>query len=175
MPDTSKGFEDAVLDRILSMVDPMVDGMAGTMGMPPGAKKYSQREIDELWNASPIADPDQRARTMFDLYHQGVPIGEITDQVYPNRRKVIETSRPNPDERIQFAQQQDRRMARMARDLSHHVPGVEPWASITQENAPPEPEQTMPGQMIDAAPVQATSTPGWADPGGQFGLTGPQV
>jgi hypothetical protein len=168
------GFEEAVLERILGQVDAMVDGMAGTMGTPPGAQKYSQREQEEMWNASPVADPEQRAQQMMQMYQQGIAAGtdpkalveQITDQVYPNRRKLIESGRPRIDDQITYAKQMERQLARRARDQGVHIPGVEPWASITQENAPPEPE------MIEAEPVQASSVPGWAEPGGQFGLTG---
>lgn len=181
MPENS-GFEEAVVDRLLNMFDPFVDGMAGQMGMPSGATRYSQRDVDEMWSFSPVPDPEQRAKQMADLYHQGVPIEDITDQMYPNRRKIIETGRPRVAEQIAFAKQQERRMARMARDEGHHIPDVEPWATITQDNAPPQ--ETASGESsapVPVAPAMPTPdlaagvppAPGWGEPGGQFNLTGP--
>jgi hypothetical protein len=185
MADTDIGFEQAVINGIVQDMDAMSEAMGHGMGMPPGGKHYSQREQDEMYNASPIADPTERAQTMTRLYQEGIVAGtdpqalveQITDQVYPDRRRLIESGRPDPRDQIAYAKQMERQLARQARDQGVHIPGVEPWASITQENAPPEPEsvQTMPGQMADATVAQATSVPGWAEPGGQFGLTGPQI
>lgn len=186
------GFEQAVQDRILDMTDAMVDAAGGLMGMPPGGKRYTPTEQAEMWNASPIADPEQRARQMLQLYQQGVPIGDITDQIYPNRRKLIETGRPNLPEQQKFSDQMERQMARLARDSGHHIPGVEPWGTITAENAPQEaaegttmssmsaPMSSMSAPMSafqqpDMPPPDSAAgapTPGWAEPGGQFGLTG---
>ena len=193
------GFEQAVIDGILQDLDPLSEALGQSMGMPPGAQKYSDREIDELWNASPIADPEQRAQQMMAMYQQGIASGadpkalveQITDQVYPKRRQVIETSHAKPDDQIKFAKQQERRMARQARDLGHHIANVEPWATITQDNAPDPNASPGPvgGSSAPAAglgsPASAgaenpagaptpPTVPGWAQPGGNLGLTGMQ-
>jgi hypothetical protein len=107
------GFEEAVLRRIDQMADPMAEAAANMMGMPPGGKKYSQSEIDAEWNWSPMASPQVRVEAMLELKALGKTDEEITDAVYPNRRRLIKTSHPNINEQIKFAKAQNARMAKL--------------------------------------------------------------
>jgi hypothetical protein len=173
-----KGFEQNVIDGIVQGLDMFADALGQSMGMPPGAQKYSQREQDEMWNFSPIASPDERAQQMMALYQQGMSVEEITDQIYPNRRKLIESGRPKIEDRIKFAKQMDRRMAKLASQYQETAGGETgaPSAPVDAADAPaPADGVTTPAGAPPPGgpPMQATPAPGWADPSGQFGLTGP--
>jgi hypothetical protein len=194
MPE-QQGFEEAVVQKILQQVDPLVSAVAQQMGPGANTQRYSEADQVKLWSFSPIADPAERAKKMLELHQQGLPPEQITDQVYPNRRGLIESGRPKVKDQIAYAQRMDRLMARSARDLGVHFPHDPTWARITEPNAPaetptmsepsaapppatlapsapapaggPAPAGTSP---INVAPTQATSTPGWAvGSGGLFG------
>lgn len=132
------GFEQAVIEGINAQVDTLAAAIAGGMGMPPGGKRYTQREQDEEWNFSPIADPRTRLETMAQLLMLGKSTEEITDQIYPKRRKLIETGRPRHEDRQAFARQMKARMAKLATEMLEAGPpaqGVPP--SPTPTAAPP--------------------------------------
>lgn len=113
----AQGFEETVIERINQMVDPMADAAAGLMGMPPGGKRYTQAEIDNEWNFSPLADPKTRAETMLALKQLGKSDEEITDAVYPKRRRLITTGRPKIADQLSFAKAQANRMAKLAVEM----------------------------------------------------------
>lgn len=135
-----KGFEDLTADGVNALLDPMAEAMAVSMGMPPGGKKYSQQEVDDQWNYSPIANPQVRAETMLQLHQLGVPIEKITDQLYPNRRGLITTSRPKIHDQIQFAKSQDQRMAKLATESQTQMPRMEQPAPASDPVQQPAPE-----------------------------------
>lgn len=191
----SQSFEDAFASRVLGMIDPMSEAVAQSMGLGGDTQTYSEADQLKMWNASPIADPDHRAQQMLTMYQQGMHPEDITDQIYPQRRKLIQTGRPKIADQIQYAQQMDRLMARQARDMGIHVPYDETWAEITKPNAP-TPEETPELQSsgaaippvtappapvagggtappaapppIDVQPTAATSAPGWASQTGSL-------
>lgn len=100
-----KGFEDSVLEAIGGQTDSMIDAIAGTMGLPPGAKRYTRQEQIDEWNFSPITDPQERMNKAVELHMQGATGSTITDFLYPNVRKLIGSTRIRPDEQIQFARE----------------------------------------------------------------------
>jgi hypothetical protein len=148
MPSTDKGFEQAVIDGIIGQLPTLATSVAQQMGTPPGAKRYSQQEQDEQWNFSPIADPRTRAETMIQLKALGKSNEEITDAIYPNRRRLVETGRPDHTERIRFARQMKARMARLATEMLEArpqaqetslspIPTAPSLPSVPQMGAPP--------------------------------------
>lgn len=137
----SQSFEDAFASRVLGMIDPMSEAVAQSMGLGGDTQTYSEADQLKMWNASPIADPDQRAQQMLTMYQQGMHPEDITDQIYPQRRKLIQTGRPKIADQIQYAQQMDRLMAKQALEAGIHFPHDETWGKITAPNAP-EPEET---------------------------------
>jgi hypothetical protein len=157
MADTP-GFESAVLSKVLAQIDGMVEATASAMGMPPDGKQYSQREIDDEWNFSPIADPQQRATTMIGLKQSGKTDEEITDTVYPNRRRLVTTGRPKLSDQIAFAQQQSKRMAKMlAEQQQQSMPSsLDAFSAPLPDPGPlPPPPMGMMGMGPQAQPVQA--------------------
>lgn len=117
MPE-QKGFEDAAADRVNQLIDPMVEASAGMMGMPSGGKKYTTDEQLMEWNASPIADPQQRLMTMQQLMMQGKTDEEITDMVYPGRRRLQTMNRTKIDEQVKFAREMRTLMDKKAAELT---------------------------------------------------------
>src|SRR5438045_3615937 len=86
-----RDIEEAALQRIGEQFDAMADAFANEAGLPPGGKRYSTDEQLAEWNYSPIADPVTRAETMAQLLGMGVSVEKITDQIYPNRRRLVTT------------------------------------------------------------------------------------
>lgn len=142
MADT-QGFEQAAIDRILAMVDPMSDAAASMMGLPPGGKRYTQQEIDDDWNWSPIADPGQRVQAMLQLRDLGKTDEEITDAIYPKRRRIIETSHPKLADRIAFAKQMDARMQKLSEEMAAQM-APEPSSLALPAPTAPEPQTAAP-------------------------------
>jgi hypothetical protein len=180
-----QSFDEVFTDRMIGMLDPMADAMAEKMGGSLGTQKYSEADQLKIYNASPIADPNERAQTMLQMFQQGIHPEDITDQVYPERRKLIKAGRPKIQDQVQYAKQMDRLMARQARDQGIHAPYDDTWSGITAPNAPTEDTQASsvmdvsppsvappasaaggapisPGAPLDIQPSQATSQPGWA-------------
>lgn len=129
-----RGYEDAVIERISAQVDPLAEAMADAMGLPPGGKTYTQDDIDAEWSFSPLASPEERVTAMLQLKQLGKTDEEITDLVYPNRRRLVEASHPGPAERIKFAKAQDARMQKLAAAMT--PPPVEPMPPPAPMTAP---------------------------------------
>ena len=138
------GFEEAALRRIGQQLEPMADAAAGVMGMPPGGTKYSQSEQLETWNYSPIADPRVRVETMLELKALGKTDEEITDALYPKRRQLITTGRPQTAAQIRFAKEMDTLMMKQGEALGMPMPEASPA---------PQPEPAAPS--MPAEPVQS--------------------
>lgn len=155
-----QGFEEAALARIAQQLDPMADATAGQMGMPPGAKRYTAEDELVQWNYSPIASPQVRVETMIELHAAGKSLEEITDAVYPNRRRLITTGRTRPDEQIAFAKQMASLMQKKAAEQAPTpqpmpVSGTVPMSMDTMPmGTPPAPmAPAPPAPMPAAAPV----------------------
>lgn len=158
MPDR-KSFEDAVIDRIMSQMDDMVDGVAARLGLPPGAKRYTPDEQLKMATFSPITDPNERMMKAAEMLGQGATVEDVTDALYPDIRKLIETTRRLPEERIAFARtlrgQIDQKMSTAPQTLP------ESPAPAWSAPAPMTPEQP----LTPAAPMmQAPSTPQMPQP-----------
>lgn len=93
------GFEDSVIQRILSSIDPIIDGTAGQLGKPPDSARYTAEQQVQLATESPFPDP---AMKLAELQAQGMPTKEIMDTVYPKWRPLIETGRPRVIERQKY-------------------------------------------------------------------------
>lgn len=150
------GFEEAVLQRIDQTMDPMVDAVAQRLGTPPGAKTYTTDEQLTEWNFSPIADPAQRVEAMLALKAQGQTNEQITDAIYPNRRRLITTGRPRADQQIAFAREMNRLMQKKEAERMAQMP---PVAGAT---APLSTPATAPNAALTApstAPIAPATTP----------------
>lgn len=149
------GFEEAVLQRIDQMMDPMVDAVAQRLGTPPGAKTYTTDEQLTEWNFSPIADPAQRVEAMLTLKMQGRTDEEITDAIYPNRRRLITTGRPRIDEQVKFAREMNRLMQRKEAERMAQMP-----PALAMDAAPAAGLQAQPSLGVgDVAPAPMTAPP----------------
>lgn len=147
-----QGFEDAVSQGVNDLMDVMPKAMATGLGMPPGGKQYTQAEVDAEWNYSPIADPHARVQTMLQMKLLGKTAEEITDMVYPNRRRLITTGRPRVSEQIAFAQQMDRRMAKLMGEYQQ------------QAGIPAQPDTAV-GANMPAPMMSPPASPPLPDPG----------
>lgn len=150
-----RGYEEEVLTRIDGMLDPLSEATADMMGLPPGGKRYTQAEIDAEWNFSPIGDPQVRAETMLQLKQLGKTNEEITDQVYPNRRRLITTSRPLVSDQIAFAKGQARRLEKMRAEQAPPPP------SPLDQQAPPDPP--MPAAPVPEPQMAQSAPPSMLD------------
>jgi len=68
----SRSLEDQFAERVDQNLDPMAQGIADHLGPAPGAERYSQREIDDLWDTP---DTGLDSQQLFAALQQG-----ITDQ-----------------------------------------------------------------------------------------------
>lgn len=112
------GVEETAINRALDVVDGLITAAPGLMGTPPGAQRYSQDEQLAMWNKSPIADPRQRVDAMLTLKQQGKTNEEITDLIYPERRKLAATGRTRAAEQIQFARDMARLMDQKSQEYA---------------------------------------------------------
>lgn len=148
-----QGFEDAVLERIGQTIDPMVNAVSSRLGPAPDTKKYTASDQLAEWNYSPIASPQQRVEAMLTMKMQGKSDEEITDFVYPNRRRLITTGRTRADEQIAYAREMARLMERKAQEMGH-PPAMDAMpGSVPQAQPLPGQGATMPAPQT--APTQA--------------------
>ncbi len=146
MPDVP-GFEEAFQQAVSTQADAMIDGIAGVMGTPPGAKRYTRQEMLDEWNFSPIADPQERMNKALEMHVQGATGETITDFLYPNVRRLIETGRTKPDEQDAFA----REMRKLA-----GWPDVAPQTDEeVAATIPPVPQPPVPPAMSPMDPMAA--------------------
>ncbi len=165
MPD--KGYEDVAIQRINGMLDPMAKAMAQGMGMPPGGQKYSESDELEQWNYSPIADPRVRVEAMLELKQLGKTDEEITDAVYPNRRRLIATGRPQISAQISFAKQMDKKMAKLGAQFGQEQGAglqAQPFKDVGADFTPaptmapsPAPAPAEQPEPLASAPIQPPS------------------
>lgn len=158
------GFEQAVLDRISQMVDPMADAMADAMGLPPAAKKYSEREQLEMWNYSPEPSPQKRVEWMLSLKMQGQSNEQITDAVYPNRRTLVTSGRPNVTEQIKFAKEMRKLMERKATEAGMQMPTDPGTSADSFAVEMPMPEAMPIDPMSAPTPMDAAMPMGMPEP-----------
>ena len=111
------GFEDAVIAKIMSAIDPIVNATAIQQGRPPASATYSTQEQVDMATFSPYRDPETAIAVMLQ---QGMAQGrkpedlvdEIADAVYPKLRGLIEAGRPKLDERISYGESLGREIAK---------------------------------------------------------------
>lgn len=150
------GFEEAALSRILDGIDGMVDAASSMMGTPPGARTYSTDEQLTEWNFSPIADPAQRVEAMLTLKMQGQSDEQITDAIYPNRRRLITAGRPRVDEQVKFAREMNALMRKKEAERLAQMPPPAP----AMDAAPAAGLQAQPSLGVgDIAPAPTTAPP----------------
>ena len=154
------GFEEAALRRIGQQLEPMADAAAGVMGMPPGGTKYSQSEQLETWNYSPIADPRVRVETMLELKALGKTDEEITDALYPKRRQLITTGRPQTAAQIRFAKEMDTLMTKQGEMTGMGLQGQPDQAVGATMPAPTmAPSPTPPAEPVQSFAPEIAPTP----------------
>lgn len=115
------GLEEAVIQKLLSAIDPLINATASQQGRPPASATYSTDDQVNMATFSPYRDPDTAIAVMLQ---QGMAMGkkpqdlvdEIADNVYPNLRRLIETGRPNLGERIEYG-----------KFLAHEIPKRGGW------------------------------------------------
>ncbi len=146
MPD--QGLEESVLSRIAGMTDELIDGVAGKLGLPPGGKRYTMAEQIAEWTYSPYADPQSRMDKALELHLQGATPEKITDELYPNLRRLVTTGRTRPDEQIAFARQMRKQVG-----WPDEVPTVEGLLMNTPTAQP------APSPLTEPAPVEVPTAP----------------
>lgn len=154
MPE-QKGYEEAVISAINSQMDAMINGVAGTMGLPPGAKRYTRQEQIDEWNYSPIADAQERMNKALELHMLGKTPEEITDELYPNVRRLIQTGRTRPDEQIAFA----REMRKTAGWPDEVLPLDDTGLPLEMQVGMAQPQQQQPMMQPAPAPMPAPAPP----------------
>lgn len=154
------GFEEAALQRIGEQFDAMADAFANEAGLPPGGKRYSTDEQLAEWNYSPIADPVTRAETMAHLLGMGVSVEKITDQIYPNRRRLVTTGRTKVEEQIKYAQQMDALHKRKAEEMVAQGPqGPLGIVRGMSQSEPLSGDLTAPGATTSSSALSVDGSP----------------
>lgn len=144
-----QGFEETVIQSILSQLDSMEDGVAGQMGLGPETVRYSRQQQIEEWTFSPYPDPQERMNRAVLLHMQGATQEQITDDLYPKLRRLVTTGRTRSEEQEKYAREM-RRLVGWPDDVpvidgALDIPGMAPML-------PPEPPPLV--QPPAAVPVQ---------------------
>lgn len=144
-----KGFEQAVIDRVNAQLEPMAEAAAQAMGMPPGGQKYSEKDQLALWCFSPISSPEERVSTMLQLKALGQTDEQITDAIYPERRKIIQAHHPSISKQIAYARQMDNLMEKQGQAFAAEIkqqgsPLMQPAAPLPEPAPAPTPQPMMP-------------------------------
>jgi hypothetical protein len=153
MPDQS--FEEQALQRILGQMDPMIDAFAQRLGMPPGSKRYTTAEQVSQWTYTPYPDPQERMNKALELHLAGKTPEEIDDELYPNKRRVIEAGRTRPDERISYAREMRRQVGWPdAPDMTLDLLGLGQGGAPPMPSTPPVEEPMPVSAPFDTGPLQ---------------------
>lgn len=168
-----KGFEDLVIEAVVSQLDAMEEGVAGQMGLGPETGRYTtQQQVDE-WLFTPYPDPQERMNRALLLHMQGASPEDITDDLYPKRRRLVTTGRTRPDEQTRYAREMRRAAGEPDEpptiDGAISLPGMAPTvvpepAPLVQPTAPAPPSDGPPMAMPPAAPPQPMPSQGAVRP-----------
>lgn len=91
-------YQDLVVREIAQQADQRARAMAAELGAPSGFEQLSDAKELEYWNrADPTIDVEA-------LLAQGHPIEDITRAKHPDRVRLIESGRPNWEERVKYAE-----------------------------------------------------------------------
>lgn len=105
MPATFN-IQERIAEELKRKADPIARDIAHRMGKATDTQEINQEEELRLWSARDTSvDPTE-------LLAQGMPIDQIVDAVYPNRRKMVTYTRPNPKDQVSYAE----RMAKLVEE-----------------------------------------------------------
>lgn len=101
----SPNLQQKIATRFAEQADKIAKQMAFKIGTPSDSQDISQEEEVRLWNDSPHGkDKDSITEASRKLLSQNMPVDQIVDNIFPNRRKMMMQGRPNPTEWVQFAE-----------------------------------------------------------------------
>jgi hypothetical protein len=97
-------YQEQVADRFKSRAEAIALQIASAMGQASGTETLDpQKEID-MWNHRVDVDQAGNPVNASDLFAKGMPIEQVVDAIYPYRRRMTEYSRPNPSDRVKYAE-----------------------------------------------------------------------
>lgn len=154
-----EGLEERFLTMALAQFQPIVEGMMREFGPAAGAVPYSEREQIELATYTPYEDPVDRQKKIVELLHGGHNMEQVTDQIYPRLRKLIELSGTDVRTRIAYAKH-------LTEKISQHQQnqGVQPLQQPLAPDVLPysygsEVEQPQPMEAPEPQPFGAQPPP----------------
>jgi hypothetical protein len=107
MPDlsTAETHDERVARQVLSDIDEIARQVGPTQGLPPGSRKLTQQEEDDIWDTY---DEAMVARIP-EMQAQGMPDLMIATMVFPKRMQLIQRGRPTLTEQARYAAEMAKR------------------------------------------------------------------
>jgi hypothetical protein len=121
MPDlsTAETHDERVARQVLSDIDEIARQVGPTQGLPPGSRKLTQQEEDDIWDTY---DEAMVARIP-EMQAQGMPDLMIATMVFPKRMQLIQRGRPTLTEQARYAAEMAKRAdERLAGQLEQPMP-----------------------------------------------------
>lgn len=122
-------YQERVALAIKERVEPLAQAIAAQLGPPSDAKNIPLEQELEWWNFRQTKMPDGTEVNPSQLLEAGVPFEKIVEVVFPMRQKMTNFGRPNPDDRVQYAQ----RMNRLSK--KHGYPGYDDVEDSPEDEA----------------------------------------
>lgn len=157
-----EGLEESFIKMALAQFQPMVDGLSRAFGPAQGALPYTEREQVDLATFSPYNDATERQKKIMELLQSGHNMEQVTDQIYPRLRKLIELSGTDVRTRIAYAKHLTEKISQHqqrqgVQPLQEPIaPDVLPY-SYDSEVGQPQPLESQKPQPFGAQPEPAGS------------------
>jgi len=100
-----QGFEESLLSAIGESWEPMVRAMERALGPASGTTSFTKEDQIRMATFTPYPDPAQRQQAIITLLQQGATQEQVTDEIYPQLRKLISLAGPKIKDQIAYAKQ----------------------------------------------------------------------
>lgn len=125
-------LQEKIATRFASMADKVARQMAERIGTPTDSQEISLGEELRLWNDSPHGtDPQAIHDAASKLLMQNMPIDQIMDNIYPNRRKMMMQGRPNPEEWVKYSEKMKQHTESGEYDDAMELPNVKGTSGLS--------------------------------------------
>lgn len=105
-------YQEQVADRFRNRAEAIALQIASSMGTASNTETLDPAKELEMWNHRVDFDQEGQPVNASDLLAKGMPPEQLVDAIYPFRRRMTEYSRPNPSDRVKYAE----RMKKLSND-----------------------------------------------------------
>lgn len=102
-------YQQRVAENFRQRADSVAQHIASRLGTPSDSTSITLEKQIEMWKFKVDHDPETgQPINAQDLMNQGMPIEQVVDKVFPYRSKMVNFQRPNPQDRVQFAEKMNK-------------------------------------------------------------------